>query len=183
MVKKLTGKKHSVLVDDLKIKGSGLYCFYPYDKLDDNNKGVFKIGLATTSFNRRLDQYHTYFPEGLYLVAFLENPPVKTIGTRQTTAYTKKAVYTKIESFIINHIIEHGGQQIYSTTRIKDMNEQNKGATEWIYTDVETIHKAFKSAHKEFNGKDYYYHLDEINQEATIKIKENPIFRGEIIFV
>ena len=27
--------------------GSGIYCFFPFDKLEDNNKSVFEIGNAT----------------------------------------------------------------------------------------------------------------------------------------
>ncbi len=51
--------------------------------------------------------------------------------------------YTKIEIEIVKHIIDNGGKLIYSSTRSKNPNEKKEGATEWIYTDENTIHEAF----------------------------------------
>ena len=63
-------KKYTVIRDELKIKGGGLYCFLPYANLDKFHKSIFKVGLAD-NFNKRNEQYSTYFPLGVYFVAFL----------------------------------------------------------------------------------------------------------------
>lgn len=63
------GKKVTILNDELKIKGGGLYCYMPFEKLDKHKKAVFKIGLAI-DFNSRTEIYHTYYPNGVYMVAF-----------------------------------------------------------------------------------------------------------------
>ena len=48
--------KHTVLRDELKVKGGGIYCFLPYERLDKHKKAVFKIGLAI-DFNQRTENY------------------------------------------------------------------------------------------------------------------------------
>ena len=52
-------------------EGSGIYCFFPFDKLEADNKGVFKIGNTTQTFQQRLQQYHTYFVNGVYVLFFI----------------------------------------------------------------------------------------------------------------
>ena len=50
------------------IEGGGVYAFYPFDNpLDEYCKGIFKIGM-TTLFQRRVGNYHTYLPQGVYIV-------------------------------------------------------------------------------------------------------------------
>jgi len=47
-------KKVTVVRDELDLKGGGLYCFLPFERIDKHKKAVFKIGLATnklTSIN------------------------------------------------------------------------------------------------------------------------------------
>ena len=46
MTKRKTGKKLSVVGDELKLKKGGLYCYMPFENVDANHKAVFKIGLA-----------------------------------------------------------------------------------------------------------------------------------------
>ena len=68
--KNFTGQRMSVMeMIDLKGKG-GCYCFMPYESLDARKNAIFKIGM-TLDFDKRADQYHTYFPNGVYNVAFL----------------------------------------------------------------------------------------------------------------
>ena len=61
---------------DLRKKG-GCYCFMPYETVDAKDNAIFKVGM-TKNFDARADQYHTYFPGGVYLVAFLADPPLNT---------------------------------------------------------------------------------------------------------
>ena len=79
-------KKYTVLYDELKIKRGGIYCILPFSTLDINHKAVFKIGMAK-NFQHRSKQYHTYFPHGVYYVAFLEEPrqPMKTRSQKAVT--------------------------------------------------------------------------------------------------
>jgi hypothetical protein len=68
--------KYTVIRDELKLTGGGLYCFMPFAKLDRHKKAVFKIGLALDLSNRT-ENYHTYFPNGVYMVAFLNQIPAR----------------------------------------------------------------------------------------------------------
>ena len=57
-------KKHSVLVDELKIKGGGIYCFLPFSTVDEHHKAVFKIGIAKKLIieeNNTIHTFHTVF--------------------------------------------------------------------------------------------------------------------------
>lgn len=69
-------EKMTIVEDVLNLKGKG-GCYYlmPYESTDDSNKALFKIGM-TTDFSNRLKNYHTSFPEGVYFVAFLVDPPI-----------------------------------------------------------------------------------------------------------
>ena len=114
----MSGKKITVLRDELKIKGSGLYCYMPFERLDKNKKAVFKIGLATNSFNQRLEQYHTYFPLGVYMCAFLENPPIpKKLSSKEKETPTKQH-YLAIEKFIYLHAFENNFINSASVTEV-----------------------------------------------------------------
>lgn len=66
-----TGKKWTVVRDELGIKGSGLYAFMPFYNLDDDGNAIFKVGM-TLDFNQRVESYHTYFPYGVWMIDFLE---------------------------------------------------------------------------------------------------------------
>jgi hypothetical protein len=201
-MKKTTGKKATVVRDELKLKGGGLYCYMPFERLDKHKKAVFKIGMAT-DFNHRTEGYHTYFPEGVYMVAFLQNPPVPRDLLRSYTkeqkekigkgkSSMKRAHYMDIEKFVFHYVDTHGGKRIHSTTRVKNLNEDNKGETEWTYTDDTLIHEAFDEAHKKYGGTLHSFYLEgtdpitnkftSINQIATEKEKSNTSYVGKIIF-
>lgn len=170
-------KKFKVVRDDLKIKGSGMYCFLPYEQLDSDHKAVFKVGMTINPFEKRTEQYHTYFPLGVYMVAFLENPPVP----RKTT---KTQHYLKIENFIFDSIQSNEGIRIYSTTRIKNQNQKKEGATEWVYCDVHAINSAFLEAQKQFGGTAHTFSLKKLNLNKVLKDKEleTPNYIGKIVF-
>ena len=121
------GKKINVVADELGHKGNGIYCVYPFTNLDKDGKGCYKIGMTTESYKKRIDSYHTYFPQGVYLVAFLEKPPINTRLLRGTEKEeTIKKLYLKIEKFIIQYILDAGGRRIYSTARVQKVNEKKR---------------------------------------------------------
>lgn len=183
-------RKHTVLRDELNIKGGGIYCYLPFERLDQYKKAVFKIGLAI-DFNNRTEQYHTYFPLGVYMVAFLVNPPIPR-KTRTQDEKPTRAHYQVIERFILDYIENNGGKRVYSTTRIKNPNLKKEGETEWIYTDEQTIQQAFKEAQKKFNGKLDLFNLEgkdkdtnqsySINETARARENQKPNYVGKIIF-
>ncbi len=201
-MKKNTGKKVTVVRDELKLRGGGLYCYMPFERLDKDKKAVFKIGLAI-DFNKRTEGYHTYFPEGVYMVAFLQNPPVPRGILRSYTKEQKDKLdkgkdslkrlhYTEIEKFLLHYVDTHGGKRIHSTTRVKNPNEANEGETEWTYTDETLIHEAFDEAHKKYGGTLHSFYLEgkdpttnkftSINQIATKNEKTTPSYVGKIVF-
>ena len=156
----------------------------PYETIDNNGKAIFIIGMSTSSMNKRMDTYHTYFPEGVWYDAFLIDPPVRGQQTRTMSKLKKKREhYLEIEKFIIDHILRQAGtKRVHSTTRIRNVNENWEGETEWIYCKEENIHKAFIAAQKKYSGKMHLFHLDELNEKAREKENANPIYTGKVIF-
>ena len=187
--KRNTGKKATVVRDELKINGSGLYCILPFANLDKDEKAVFKVGLAI-NLNHRIESYHTSYPLGVYICAILSNPPLppQTRGR----SITRKVLLTIIESFLFTYIENHGGKRIYSTTRIKKMNENKEGITEFFYTDEFLIHEAFSAGKAKFGGDLHLYLLEgfdeetgkmtSINNTANEDEKIKPNYTGKIIF-
>ena len=201
-MKRKTGKKITVVRDELKLTGGGLYCYMPFERIDKNKKAVFKIGMAI-DFSKRTEGYHTYFPLGVYLVAFLQNPPVPRGLLRSYTKEQKEQLdkgknslkrihYQKIEEFVLDYVDTHGGKRVHSTTRVKNPNEANEGETEWTYTDEIIVHEAFNEAHKVYGGTLHSFYLEgldpttnkltSINQIATEHEKDKPNYIGKIIF-
>lgn len=195
MPKNKTGRKWSVIKDELEIHGGGCYCFFPWDRLDKHNKGIFKIGM-TNNFDSRGEAYHTYFPRGVYMIAFLINPPLP-ISTRsskefKTVKSREDAHYKTIERFIFNRCVHHGGQQMYSNAHVQHANVEKKGQTEWFYCSVEQVHKAFQDAHKKFKGDLRLFHLNGIDPVTmeSFNIKDvadkdqskKPNFLGQIVY-
>ena len=168
--------KYTVVGDDLKHKHNNgcVYCFMVFDALDNKNKAVFKIGMTVSKLPKRVEQYHTYFPNGITLVAVIENPTNDLVmKTKQTI---RRMHYEEIEKFIMVDIIKHGGFQINTTTRIR-----KGGDTEWVYTNLSTIHNAFQKAHKKYGGDFTAYNIDDFIEEREAAAKKKH-FMGQYIF-
>ena len=183
----------------------GIYAILPYEKLDKNNKALFKVGLAN-NFAHRFEQYHTYYPFGFYYKNLLSNPvkgkedfvsePHHEEGKRPTpderdeAKYRSKIRYLKhIENYVFDKI-EQGvgrdkGQRLLTSTRVKNADKKKSkfGETEWFYTDEKVLNNAFEDAFKVFgkDGKTYNYksHLDDINKNAE-NAKKNATYTAEI---
>ena len=179
--KKYTGKKITTMeLIGLQGKG-GCYCFMPYDTIDANQNAMFKIGMSL-NFKQRAEQYHTYFPNGVYNVAFLADPPLRdqdkwsddqiktwrekrkqksNIEYMEATVKDaqKSALYKEIEKFLFKYVSENYGQQIYATTRVKFANKDKEGVTEWVFGNEDVIHEAFEKAHKVYGGELKQFYL------------------------
>ena len=161
MVKKLK------TLDLLKLPSTnGIYCVYPFSKLDNQGKGCFKIGVTATSFNDRFSHYFTCLPMGIYYVIFLLNPE-KERNNRENRAY-----YYAIEKEIATWLTEAGAKQVTSQTGVT-------GTSEWYYTDTKTIQKVFRKAKTKFGGRCEPFDLDDAfkyNEPA----RKDSYFIGEI---
>jgi len=192
-----TGRKIMVLRDQLGItngSSGGCYALMPFSTLDRKGNAVFKVGMSTSSMEKRMDQYTTYFPLGVYYIAFLIDARVPNIRTRTMTQLKNKTqVYLEIEKFIIDYILKlPGTKRITSTGRIRELNEENRGASEWIYCNEVQIHQAFAEAQKKYGGKKYLFYLEghdpitgqltSINDEAREQERNKPLYTGKIIF-
>ena len=161
MVKKLK------TLDLLKLPSTnGIYCVYPFSKLDNRGKGCFKIGVTATSFNDHFNQFFTCLPMGIYYVNFLCNPVNERNG-RENGAY-----YADIETKISAWLTEEGANQVTSRTGVT-------GTSEWWYTDTKTIAKVFRKAKKRFGGRCEPFDLDDAFKynEPT---RKDSYFIGEI---
>ena len=176
-------KQPKVITDILNIKGGGVYCFLPFERVDKNGKAVYKIGVAG-DFTKRNDNYHTYFPLGVYLVAFLINPIFRptTRWEQEKRKKDKNTFYKQIEKFIIDKVIENGGERIYTSTRTR-FEKDGYGGTEWVYADENEIHKVFEEAKKKFGGRtELYYVKNNINKTARARETAKPNYIGEIVY-
>ena len=92
-------KKMSVL-EEMDINDDGVYCIFPFSGLDIHNKGIFKIGITSRSFQHLFDnQYHTYFFGGFYYCAFLRRPIKNSIPDNDLAKH-----YKEIEKFSFTNI-------------------------------------------------------------------------------
>ena len=187
---KNTGRKLSVIRDELNIHNGGIYCFMPFERLDKHKKAIFKIGMSM-NFSSRAEAYHTYFPLGVYMIAFLENPQPMRV-TRSQPQLSKREYYLKVERWIMDYIAKNGGQRIYSTTRVHNANVAKEGETEWFYCTETLIHQAFIEAEKKFNGIIHLFYLEgldpvtnrftSINETANQNERYLPHYTGKIIY-
>ena len=183
---KNTGKKISIIRDELDIKGAGLYAFMPWTKLDKHKKAVIKIG-ESSDLSKRTENYHTYFPNGVYMLAFI-NDIKNPIGTRKKPAKKPRQIREEMEQFIMNYIHNNGGKKLYSTSRVRRQNDTLEGQTEWVYTSVELLHEAFEKCAKKYNGKVHLFYLEGFNPETgklediTDTPEPQPNYTGKVIF-
>ena len=189
----------SLEVDGKKVKEKegGIYSLFPYEKLNKGN-GLFKVGLAD-SFSHRIESYHTYYPLGFYYKNLLLNPNKHLNEVRKQTneqfkkkhkgrpspeqraalnKTTRHINYLTAEKSLFHDIKELGGQQLRTTTRIKNANETG-GESEWFYTNQQTLDRAFAKANKEYGGKLLATHLNDINKNAANN-KSGSTYTGEI---
>lgn len=155
-------------------EGSGIYCFFPFDKLEADNKGVFKIGNTTQTFQQRLQQYHTYFVNGVYVLFFISVNPKKNYSLPDNF----KNLLNLMEDYVIKLIKSRGGVIIIDKRRT-----WKQGQSEWVYSDLETIQKCFKDTVEEFKKREPTLNIifDSVNLKKTIPvIKSNFTKRNKL---
>jgi hypothetical protein len=155
-----------------KYVGAGVYCFYPFDSPLKNNKGVFKLGM-TTSFDKRTYAYHTYMPEGVYVVAMFR--PSTRSKERREDEKGKEGLakyYTRIERELFRDILNNGGEMVRMNVR------KNDGRTEWVYANFDIIEDAFERFKLKYGGKLEIANLDHLPVPEVTP----PYFKGTIKF-
>lgn len=150
------------------IKHGGVYAYLPFDNLDKKGKSMYKIGM-TKNFYKRESNYHTYLPKGMWQVAFLVKP------TKYKPSDDNNKYYAMVERWIFKRVIALGGKVLSEHYR-----SRNKGETEWVYTDEDTIHTAFEEAQKRFGGKEILFDTNAGLPDS--KDKRDARFVGEIFF-
>ena len=204
-------QKFSPIRDTLGIKKGGLYCIYPFDNIDDNGYGLFKIGMAEKSLHNRIDHYITYYPEKVLIICLLEFIDLPTITKKlkfkiqdeykdksiSQRPLTEKQFFNYLENECHTYLKSKGATQLYSKGRVTNpelrinnvTNEEevvsDKGITEWLYCKEEWIIEWFKSCHKEYKSKPVLWLRDE-DENTTNTLKVTPTipdkFVGEMIF-
>ena len=153
-----------------------MYAILPYDKLDKHGNALFKVGQAD-SFRKRIEQYHTYYPNGVYIKSLLKNPRTqfKRDENNKRINISLKQYYNKVESFLHKDIVEKGGKQLRSTTRIADSKNHSEGLgkTEWFYTNQHVIDDAFNDTNNKFGGSVYNAHLNNLNSVVNRERKKD----------
>jgi hypothetical protein len=166
-------KKHTVANNELNLKGrNGLYCFLPYERLDDDNKAVFKCGMTTQEYASRIENYHTYYPMGIYLCFFITPPKTESVAE-------EKKLIRKMEKDLFFEIKEEGGKMMKFETRPK-----NDFSSEWFYTSFSELDDAFETVHKKYSGsKIERYHNKNINTQGDKNIlSKKKKYVGEIVY-
>ena len=203
-------KKFSPIRDTLGIEKGGLYAIYPFDNIDDNGYGLFKVGMAEKSLHGRIDHYITYYPEKVFIICLLEfkNLPEiteelkfkiqdeykdKSISQRPLT---EKQFFNYLENECHAYLKTKGATQLYSKGRVTNpelrINEvtnqeekvSDKGMTEWLYCKEEWIIEWFKSCNKQYSTQTNFWLRDEKENTSSLK-KTDAIpdkFIGEITF-
>ena len=103
--------KYTVANDELKLKHkSGLYCFMPHERLDKSNKAVFKCGMTTQDFADRIENYHSFYPLGVYMCYCLTVPRLKR-------GQDKETLIREMEKSLFKGIDTEGGKRLKVPSR------------------------------------------------------------------
>ena len=188
---------------DIKKNEGGLYAIMPYERLDNKGKALFKVGQAD-NYEKHFEQYHTYYPLGMYYDNLLVEP--RKIPTENRNDYdsirqsdrtgknrvvfSKKKYYNAIENYIFKEIKQNGGKQLISTTRVKNdagITKTNRthigGDTEWFYTNEKTLNKSFNDAFKVYGGRNLEpSSLEGINKVADKNEKGANVYKAAIYY-
>jgi T5orf172 domain len=162
-------KKYNVCHDELFLKGkNGLYCLLPFERLDSNKKAMFKVGMTSQDVASRIENYHTYYPLGLYIVFFLAYPRIKK-------GQDKLTLYRKMEKDLIINLKENGSQMMIFPSRPSKRSE-------WFYCTFLDLQTAFRQVQADYGGVLHEFSLDGINKQYDTIMKNKKKYVGEIVF-
>jgi hypothetical protein len=166
---KVTVKKYNVCHSELFLKGrNGLYCLLPYEKLDTKKKAIFKVGRTSQDLASRIENYHTYFPLGLYICFFLAYPRLKR-------GQDRGELHRGMEKSLIVNLKETNAKMLLFPSRPSQKSE-------WFYTNFNDLQTAFRQVQVEYGGVLHEFSLDEINENYKTIMKTKKKYVGEIVF-
>lgn len=166
---KVSVKKYNVCHDELFLKRkNGLYCLLPFEKLDSKKKSVFKIGMTSQDLASRIENYHTYYPLGLYVCFFLSYPRIQR-------GYDKNKIYREMEKKLIRNLKETDAKTVQFPSR-----PSNK--SEWFYSSWDDLQIAFRQVQMEYGGVLHEFSLDGINKQYDSIMKNKNKYVGEIVY-
>ena len=166
---KIRIKKHNVIHNELFLKGkNGLYCLLPFERLDNNKKAIFKVGMTSQDLAGRIENYHSYFPLGLYVVFFLAYPQVKE-------GQDRNKLYREMEKKLITYLKETDAKMMIFPSRPSKRSE-------WFYTNYDDLQTAFRQVQEEYGGALHEFSLDKINKQYDTIMKNKKKYVGEIVF-
>ena len=143
----------------------GVYCFFPFERLDKKNCGVFKVGNTQQSFQERLASYHTYFVYGVWVICL-----IKVYAKRgKELPKDLKRILNTMEEYVI-HELENEG----STLIVDERRRWKAGRSEWVFTNPYTVKKVFQKTILRFKKEypDLGFLLDCADIPKTIKAIE-----------
>jgi hypothetical protein len=165
--------------------GGGIYCLYPWDNdLEDGQRGIFKIGNTCSTFQKRLNEYHTYFIHGVFAIAFLY---VRSKDGKEIDGHKK--ILNDLEKELVKLLKQKGGVMMVDPDRV-----WKGGQSEFIYSNLNDIYKSFVELHyfakKKYPNLKYTFDMkknvnktsEEITEENEIKRKWKKVFVGELVF-
>jgi len=168
---------------------SGIYCIYPFASITNTRHGqaaVFKVGVASDSFHLRFQQYHTYFPYGIFIVSLLKViPRAPHVNQLPTTAWNLfysayRRHLNEFEKRAFELLRENKGVIIKANNRTR-----NQSNTEWVYTTDEVIKRVFTELARQLNANPTYNKLYrfEVENEGQIDVqvwRQNIIKHGKL---
>jgi hypothetical protein len=161
-------RKYNICHDELKIKGNGLYSFFPFEHLDESHKGVFKCGRTSQDLSSRIENYHSYFPLGVYIVFFLQYPRIQR-------GLDKEALHREMEKELFENLKGEGGKML-------DFPSRPSKKSEWFYCSFNQLRKAFLKTQDEYGGVLSEYSLSSLNSIYKKNMKNKDKFVGEIVY-
>jgi hypothetical protein len=162
-------RKYNVAHDELFLEGrSGLYCLLPFERLDENKSAVFKVGRTSQDLASRIENYHTYYPLGLYITFFLAYPRLKK-------GQDRGKLHRDMERQLMDNLKKTDAKNLIYPSRLKK--------SEWYYTSIKDLQTAFRQVQAEYGGLLHEFHLDGINKrfENDMKKTRNK-YVGEVIY-
>ncbi len=142
----------------------GIYCVSPFDNSNQQNKvtgekekdvGIYKVGVASKSIHSRMQQYHTYFPAGVYFIALLTVKPKAVIPKSVEPLKVFMGSFLQFLNIVEKWII-HRLQQSQAVVLKNNMRIKWEGDTEWVYCSITLIQKVYEEARQYFSGHQTY---------------------------
>lgn len=151
----------------------GLYCMTPYERMDERGCTVFKYGISL-DLRKRVDSYHTYFPHGLYMLAFIKAPPldkhvqeaidkIKNADARKKEQRKEeKRLYMEIESTIKDLLTAREQKEAAAAAVVANKKANMKPLVHRIYSTT----RVQKSNYKHEGETEWVYTSAEVMEDV-----------------